>query len=92
MGQACFYSTVKLVNAREREQAVANAGHLGHRFIHRDLVIVDELAQASSHLIHTGPSAAGAMHPGLHGSERMSARRHSGGLVWRWSGSISIHR
>lgn len=38
-----FFSTVELVNALEQEKAQGKAGQLGHRLVHTDLVILDEL-------------------------------------------------
>jgi len=38
-----FFSTVELVNALEQEKAAGKAGHLAHRLMHLDLVILDEL-------------------------------------------------
>ena len=38
-----FFQTIELVNALEAEKAAGNPGHLAHRLMHADLVILDEL-------------------------------------------------
>ena len=38
-----FFSTVELVNALEQEKASGNPGHIAHRLMYPDMVILDEL-------------------------------------------------
>lgn len=38
-----FFSTVELVNALEQEKASGNPGHIAHRLMYADMVILDEL-------------------------------------------------
>lgn len=38
-----FFSTVELVNALEQEKASGNPGHIAHRLMHADMVVLDEL-------------------------------------------------
>src|SRR6218665_3682656 len=38
-----FFSTVELVNALEQEKASGNPGHIAHRLMYADMVVLDEL-------------------------------------------------